>query len=134
MTVIDIIYFSNVSNNTHRFIKKLDLDTDIYRIPIKGDYEGTPEKPYILITPTYGESGVPVQVRKFIAKAKNRKMLAGVIATGNANFGKDYAKAGHVISDKCKVPLLYKLELFGTTEDVTKVKEGLEKYVIRHNY
>lgn len=131
--MINVIYFSNVSNNTHRFISKLDLDTDIERIPVKGEYEGTPDEPYILITPTYGESGVPVQVRKFISKAKNRKMLAGVIATGNTNFGKDYAKAGHVISDKCKVPLLYTLELFGTTEDVTKVKEGLENYVVRHN-
>lgn len=131
--MIDVIYFSNVSNNTHRFIAKLNLEAEIHRIPVKGEYEGTPDKPYVLITPTYGESGIPVQVRKFIAKSKNRKMLAGVIASGNTNFGKDYAKAGHVISDKCKVPLLYTFELFGTTEDVTKVKEGLKNYVVRHN-
>lgn len=129
--MIDIIYFSNVSGNTHRFMQKLDIDTNIERIPIRGEYEGTPEKPYVLITPTYGTgSGVPVQVRKFIAKAKNRKMLVGVIGTGNENFGADYAKASDVISNKCKVPLLYKLEMFGTTEDIKKVKEGLEQYVV----
>lgn len=129
--MIDIIYFSNVSNNTHRFISKLGLETNIYRIPIKGEWDFTPEKPYVLITPTYGNaSGIPVQVGKFISKGKNRKMLAGVIGTGNENFGPDYARAGSAISNKCKVPLLYKLEMFGTTEDVMKVKEGLEKYVV----
>lgn len=129
--MIDIIYFSNVSNNTHRFVEKLNLATNIERIPIRGEYEGTPERPYVLIVPTYGiKSGVPIQVKKFIAKAKNRKMLVGVIGTGNENFGADYARAGEVISNKCQVPLLYKLEMFGTTEDVIKVKEGLEKYVV----
>lgn len=132
--MIDIYYFSNVSNNTHRFMKKLDLDTNIYRIPVKGDFEGTPDKPYVLITPTYGVKGVPVQVRKFVGQAKNRQMLSGVIASGNTNFGSDYAKAGHVISSRYQVPLLYTFELLGTTEDIKKVKEGLEKYVVRYNH
>ncbi|MGO4781808.1 class Ib ribonucleoside-diphosphate reductase assembly flavoprotein NrdI, partial [Lysobacter sp. 2RAB21] len=29
---------------------------------------------------------------------------------------------------KCNVPVLYKFELMGTSEDVLKVKEGLETF------
>lgn len=128
--MLDIIYFSNVSNNTHRFIEKLSLPTSIKRIPVKGDWEDEIDSPYVLITPTYNERGVPIQVMRFISKFKNRQKLSGVIASGNINFGDDYAKAGYVISKKCNVPLLYTFELMGTEEDVNRVEEGLKKYVI----
>lgn len=128
--MLDIIYFSNVSNNTHRFIEKLSLSTSIKRIPVKGDWDEKIDSPYVLITPTYNERGVPIQVMRFISKYENRQKLSGVIASGNINFGDDYAKAGYVISKKCNVPLLYTFELMGTKEDVNRVEEGLEKYVI----
>lgn len=128
--MLDIIYFSNVSNNTHRFIEKLSLSTNIKRIPVKGDWDEKIDSPYVLITPTYNERGVPIQVMRFISKYENRQKLSGVIASGNINFGDDYAKAGYVISKKCNVPLLYTFELMGTKEDVNRVEEGLEKYVV----
>lgn len=128
--MLDIIYFSNVSNNTHRFIEKLSLVTNIRRIPVKGDWDEAIDSPYVLITPTYNERGVPIQVMRFINKYENRRKLSGVIASGNINFGDDYAKAGYVISKKCNVPLLYTFELMGTKEDVNRVEEGLEKYVV----
>lgn len=126
---INVIYFSNVTGNTERFIKKLDLDCHVDRIPIRGEYDGVIDAPYVLITPTYNATGVPVQVRKFLNKAENRRNLRGVIASGNKNFGKDFAIAGRAISRKCEVPLLYVFEIFGTPEDVEKVKEGLKNYV-----
>lgn len=128
--MLDIIYFSNISNNTHRFIEKLSLETNIKRIPIKGDWDEKIDSPYVLITPTYNERGVPIQVMRFISKYENRRKLSGVIASGNINFGDDYAKAGYVISKKCNVPLLYTFELMGTKEDVNRIEEGLEKYVV----
>jgi protein involved in ribonucleotide reduction len=128
--MLDIIYFSNISNNTHRFVEKLSLETSIKRIPIKGDWDEKIDSPYVLITPTYNERGVPIQVMRFMNKYENRQKLSGVIASGNINFGDDYAKAGYVISKKCNVPLLYTFELMGTKEDVNRVEEGLEKYVI----
>ena len=128
--MLDIIYFSNVSNNTHRFIEKLSLVTNIKRLPVKGDWDEEIDSPYVLITPTYNERGVPIQVMRFISKYENRRKLSGVIASGNINFGDDYAKAGYVISKKCNVPLLYTFELMGTKEDVNRVEEGLEKYVV----
>ncbi|MBC9706669.1 MAG: class Ib ribonucleoside-diphosphate reductase assembly flavoprotein NrdI [Enterococcus sp.] len=127
--MLDIIYFSNVSNNTHRFIEKLEPESVVRRIPIKGIFEEELHRPYVLITPTYNERGVPIQVMKFLNKHQHRNQLAGVIASGNINFGEDYAKAGLVISKKCNVPLLYTFELTGTPKDIIKVKEGLKKYV-----
>lgn len=126
---MNVIYFSNVTGNTERFIEKLDLDCPVGRIPIKGEYLGDVDEPYILITPTYNERGVPIQVMKFLNKADNRRNLQGVIASGNRNFGKDFAIAGRAISRKCEVPLLYVFEIMGTPEDVQQVKEGLKQYV-----
>lgn len=126
---MNVIYFSNVTGNTERFIEKLDLDCSVGRIPIKGEYLGDVDEPYILITPTYNERGVPIQVMKFLNKADNRRNLQGVIASGNRNFGKDFAIAGRAISRKCEVPLLYVFEIMGTPEDVQQVKEGLKQYV-----
>ena len=126
---MNVIYFSNVTGNTERFIEKLDLDCSVGRIPIKGEYLGNVDEPYILITPTYNERGVPIQVMKFLNKVDNRRNLQGVIASGNRNFGKDFAIAGRAISRKCEVPLLYVFEIMGTPEDVQQVKEGLKQYV-----
>lgn len=125
-----IVYFSSISENTKRFVDK--LETQSHRIPIF-DKEQSLEifEPYILITPTYGagkESGaVPKQVIKFLNNPENRKHLIGVIAAGNTNFGSAYGLAAEIIAKKCNVPVLYRFEIFGTPEDVEEVKTILEK-------
>ena len=126
-----IIYFSSVSNNTHRFVKKLGVAAE--RIPLfRHDEPVVASEPYVLILPTYGggpeTKAVPKQVIEFLNVEHNRELLRGVIAGGNTNFGEAYGIAGDMIARKLNVPLLYKFELFGTPEDVTAVKEGLEKF------
>lgn len=123
-----IVYFSSVSNYTHRFVEKLDLPSQ--RIPLNNELL-TLNDSFILITPTYGAGGkgyVPKQVIKFLNIEENRKNIRGVIASGNTNFGEDFCKAGQIISAKCNVPLLYRFELMGLIEDVQKVKEGLNLF------
>lgn len=130
---MQIIYFSNVSNNTHRFVEKLDFPAQ--RIPLQGMINDLPTSPYILITPTYGNvTGVPHQVRKFLNLPEAKKYLKGVIASGNTNFGADYAKAGYSIEAKCRVPLLYTFELLGTDHDIERVTEGITNYAHRLQY
>lgn len=128
--MIDIIYFSNITGNTARFVEKLSINGEKYRIPIKGDFVFTPSKPYIIITPTYGDpygkGMVPHQVKKFLSEETNRHYLKGVISAGNLNFGAEYGMAGEIISHRFQVPLLYKFELAGTEEDITKVNLGLK--------
>lgn len=113
-----------------RFVEKLGVGGK--RIPLYATEEPlVATEPFILITPTYGggvdKGAVPKQVIKFLNNPLNRELLKGVISTGNTNFGTAYCLAGDIISAKCKVPHLYRLEILGTSEDVTNVKEILEE-------
>lgn len=126
-----LVYFSSVSENTHRFVTKLGVPAR--RLPLRaGDEPVTATEPYVLVVPTYGggnEGGaVPRQVIRFLNDAHNRGLIRGVIAAGNTNFGEAYCIAGDIIAAKCQVPYLYGFELMGTTEDVERVREGLEQF------
>ena len=68
---LDIVYFSNRSENTKRFVEKLGHER-AFRIPTKWD-ERVPflvAKPYVLFVPTYGSGNdgysVPASVKKFL--------------------------------------------------------------------
>ena len=130
-----IVYFSSISGNTARFVEKLGLPA--VRIPLlPSDPAAVVDEPYVLITPTYGggqgrgeeKGAVPKQVIRFLNDEGNRTNLRGVISAGNTNFGAAFCLAGDIISRKCSVPHLYRLELFGTPEDVTRVGDGLERW------
>jgi len=130
-----VVYFSSVSENTHRFVQKLGLDA--IRIPLHGRIRV--DEPYVLVLPTYGgghangpdpDRGgyVPKQVIAFLNDEHNRSLLRGVIAAGNTNFGAEFCYAGDVVSRKCAVPYLYRFELMGTDEDVQAVCAGLADF------
>lgn len=126
-----LVYFSSVSGNTRRFVDKLGVPAA--RIPLHAKEPAlTVDEPYVLVTPTYGggdgHGAVPKQVIRFLNDEKNRKLIRGVIAAGNTNFGKAYGLAGDIISAKCNVPNLYRFEVFGTPDDVRVVHEGLESF------
>lgn len=127
----DLVYFTSVSGNTGRFVEKLGRPAK--RIPLYAKDEPlVVDEPYVLIVPTYGggpdTKAVPKQVIKFLNDEHNRTLCRGVIAAGNTNFGEAYGLAGHIIAKKLQVPYLYRFELFGTPDDVTAVREGLEKF------
>ena len=126
-----LVFFSSVSGNTARFIEKLGLRAE--RIPLhRSDEPLRVDEPYVLVTPTYGggdgNGAVPKQVIRFLNDEHNRRGIRGVISAGNTNFGDGFCLAGDIISRKCDVPHLYRLELFGTPEDVDRVSEGLERW------
>ena len=131
---IDIVYFSNYSGNTKRFIEKIDNGTyDVTRIPISWDADNPTivHRNFVLFVPTYGggseKSAIPRQVREFLNIPDNRKFLVGVVGLGNTNFGEHFCKAAEMISGKTGVPIIARVEIFGTSEDVQKVQERLEK-------
>lgn len=126
-----LIYFSSVSNNTHRFVEKLGLDA--VRLPVHTrDETHLATEPFVLVVPTYGggddEGAVPKQVIKFLNVEANRNLIRGVIAAGNTNFGEAFCLAGDIIAAKCRTQLLYRVELMGTPEDVERVRTGLEQF------
>lgn len=130
-----LVYFSSVSGNTARFIEKLGMRA--VRIPIRGDEQPlVVDEPFVLVTPTYGggqgrgeeKGAVPKQVIRFLNDERNRRLIRGVISAGNTNFGEHFCLAGDIVSRKCHVPHLYRLELFGTPDDVDRVSDGLERW------
>lgn len=125
-----VVYFSNTSENTHRFVVKLGGPARRISLLTADAGETIATEPYILITPTYGggadHRAVPRQVVAFLKNAANRALLRGVIAGGNTSFGATYCLAGRIIAAKCDVPLLYTFEILGTPEDVIAVRNKLE--------
>src|SRR5690606_28442877 len=88
-----LVYFSSVSENTHRFVQRLGLEA--HRIPLRPtDPFLRVEEEYVLIVPTYGfgngRGAVPKQVIKFLNDPHIRSLCRGVIAAGNTNFGQGY--------------------------------------------
>ena len=131
-----IVYFSSVSENTHKFIQKTGFKS--LRLPLKTS--ATPpevEGPYVLCIPSYGRPGgagsIPPQAIKFLNNPHNRALLQGVIGAGNTNFGKLFCVAADKVAAKCRVPVLYKFELMGTHEDVITVQKGLEEFWIQNS-
>jgi protein involved in ribonucleotide reduction len=130
---INIVYFSNYSGNTKKFVNKVDDGSfNIARIPIDSGIGHAPfvsNSPYILFVPTYGggseRSAIPRQVRQFLNVPQNRDLLRGVVGFGNTNFGEHFCKAAELISKKTGVPIVARIEIFGTPEDVDKVKQRM---------
>ena len=132
-----VVFFSSVSGNTARFVEKLGLPAR--RIPLhRAEEPLVIDEPFVLITPTYGggqgrgeeKGAVPKQVIRFLNDERNRTHLRGVISAGNSNFGEAFCLAGEIISRKCRVPHLYRFEVFGTPDDVDRVSDGLERWWI----
>lgn len=127
--MLEIVYFSNYSGNTKKFVDKLAFEA--HRIPIKWE-EDEPllvNKEYVLFVPTYGggseRQAVPRQVVKFLNVPQNREYIRGVVGLGNTNFGSHYCKAAEIVSAKTGVPLLYRVEITGTPDDIEQVTERM---------
>lgn len=129
--MVNIVYFSSATGNTRRFVEKLGLPAQ--RIPLlKSDEFLHVDQPYVLIVPTYGggnlKGAVPKQVIAFLNDPGNRSHCVGVISSGNTNFGTAYCLAGDIVATKLGIPHMYKFELLGTSEDVSRVREGLKEF------
>ncbi len=128
-----IVYFSNVSENTHRFMQRLQRHRQTpgtltsYRIPLqRTDIPFTMAESYILITPSYGTertSHVPPQVKNFLKDETTRNHCVGVVGAGNINFGDEYAAAADAISRKLQIPILHKFELSGFDKDIAALQQ-----------
>lgn len=118
-----VVYFTSKTGNTRRFVEKLEIPNHQITKDLIMD------QPFVLLTPTYadtsGRHSVPTPVIKFLNVKENRENMIGVVGFGNRNFGRFFAIASEVISLKCNVPLLHKVELFGTADDVRIVQESI---------
>jgi protein involved in ribonucleotide reduction len=124
--MLDIVYYSNRSGNTKRFVEKLNQQNtfSVSELPVA-------YKNYILFVPTYGggngEYAIPNPVKTFLSIKTNRDHCVAVVGFGNKNFGSDYCKAAYIVSEKLGIPIIGLIELFGTPEDVDEIQERLGK-------
>lgn len=134
--MIPVVYFSNVTENTHRFIQRLSAHSATpagfvaHRLPVKRTEEVMiMDEDYILICPSYGTertNHVPPQVKHFLSEEANRNLCVGVIGAGNINFGEEYAVSADAISRKLQVPILHKFELSGFDRDISALQQIIQ--------
>ncbi len=105
-----MIYYASLTGNVRRFVGKTGLPAN----EIKP--ETIADRPYILVTYTFGFGEIPAPVAAFLSN--NAGNLRAVAVSGNRNWGENFGRAGDIISDRYGVPLLHKFELSGTAEDV----------------
>ena len=126
---INIVYFSNYSGNTKRFVEKINGNSTRIPIDTNDSRDFLVSNEYVLFVPTYGggseKSAIPRQVRRFLNNEQNRNLLRGVVGFGNTNFGEHFCKAADIISRKTGVPVIARVEIFGTQDDVNKVQERM---------
>ena len=120
MKNINVIYYT-LSGNTESFARKLtDEPLDIK------DVKRT-NQPFVLLTPTYKFGQVPDIVSEWLKD--NHTNMVGVVSFGNRNWGSEFfGKAGDIISEMYNVPLVRKVELRGTEEDVAYITEFIHGY------
>lgn len=116
MTQPEVICYS-LGGHSRRFADRLGVPVRYLSLVSSPE----PDGPFILITPTYGGK-VPAPVLRFLAKPASRRHLCGVVASGNRNFGTDYAIAGTIIAREFGVPHLHSFELSGMDEDIEAVR------------
>lgn len=114
-----IVYYS-LTGNVKRFIQK----TKYTRTLTLEQAEGINE-PYIIVTGTIGFGEIPDSVKQFLDRHSTN--LMGVAASGNRNWGKNFARAGDLISITYHVPLLMKFELHGNDKDVKEFNIKVEE-------
>ncbi|MCE4955868.1 class Ib ribonucleoside-diphosphate reductase assembly flavoprotein NrdI [Macrococcoides caseolyticum] len=116
-----IIYYS-LTGNVRRFIEK---SKQPHTLPLESALTTEIQEPFILVTGTIGFGQVPDAVSQFLMKYHHH--LYAVVASGNRNWGQNFAKAGDIISATYHVPLLMKFELHGNMRDIELFNKKVEE-------
>lgn len=112
-----MIAYDSRTGNVQRFVRKLG---SAYRsVQIQPDLQL--DEPFLLITYTTGFGQVPEKVDAFLAQ--NHALLRGVSASGNRNWGANFARSADMISHRYQVPVLCKFELSGTGRDIEQFQK-----------
>ena len=117
-----IVYWSSNSGGTKRAAERLETKT----VELK-NYDGI--SPYVLACPTYDQPRggfTPKPVQGFLNEHAHR--MVGVIGLGNRNFGEKYCQAAHDISKQFNVPVLWRIEIMGSQEDLAIVDSGMREH------
>ena len=117
-----IVYWSSNSGGTKRAAERLRAKT----VELK-NYDGT--SPYIMMSPSFDQPRggfTPKPVGQFLNKYADK--MIGVLPTGNLNFGQYFCQSGRDISTQHGVPIVYRIDLPGNTEDYLNIDNGITQH------
>lgn len=121
------VAFYSMTGNIRRFLSGSGVaeQFELYEIT-EGNKRDQIREPFILVTSTYGFGGIPEPVKEFLDV--NHGNILAVAASGNRNWGNNYAKSGEHVRDQYDVPLLMKFELHGTKQDREQFTERVGEF------
>lgn len=105
------IVVDTLSGRGLTFAEKLDYDVQLITDPIN--------EPCILITRNVGLGKIPPTTTDFLDK--NASLVRGVVVNGMKRYGPFYCKAADKIAKIYNLPIVAKIELSGSDEDVVTV-------------
>ena len=129
--MIDILYTSMRSSNTHDFIQKLVASgIPPERVSRLETPEQTVSRPFVLFTASYcgrDDEGMfhPVLSKWFKAMPEWHRLCRGTVVSGNMQFGKRFGIAGRTLQQQHNIPRLHSFELKGQPKDVRLVMSGM---------
>lgn len=132
-----IFFYSSAYGMTAQLVDKLPFRGR----QVKGSYRKDKSEPiistepFVLFAPTYRSEAdknyVPRCLKEFLVTQGNYKNMRGVVGIGNINFGSDYNKAADVIKERFDVPILGKVELSGTPEDIEQLTINISAALLK---
>ena len=120
-----VYYYSSASGLVRSFAER--LDRPVFNLAEREHRRSQVDGPWVLLTPSYktgNESNdtVPEAVRRFLQDEHNRRLMVGVMGSGNRNFGRYYQMAARLIAKRSGRPVLFEFELAGTPWDVAECR------------
>ncbi|GIW30768.1 MAG: protein NrdI [Meiothermus sp.] len=113
-----LIVYASKTGHVARFVARLGQKS--LRIQ---DGRETIHEPCLLITYTTGFGEVPGEVLAFVER--NRPLIRGVAASGNRNWGANFARAADRLAERYGIPVIHKFELAGTPKDLEIIQEAI---------
>lgn len=120
-----IYYYSSASGLVRLFAER--LDRPVFNLAEREHRLSIADGPWVLLTPSYKTGNdrndtIPEAVKRFLRSEVNRRLLVGVMGSGNRNFGRFYQKAAREIAAISGRPILFEFELSGNPWDLTECK------------
>lgn len=121
-----VIYYDSMTGNTKRFVLKVQKERPDWQIIKVAEIQQAAQAGH-LITFTIGIGNIPLTTTKFMKN--NHSRILSVSSTGNRNWGIHYGEAADKIAKHYKIPMLMKLELAGTANDVKEFIQKIEQFI-----
>lgn len=134
--MINVVYWSSKTGNTQYFCSNLPSDWNVLKLSNIGILEKPllDNEKFFIIVPTYadndGKHAVPKAVINFVKACEANgsiNNLVGIVGTGNRNFGEYFGYAADVVSSRTQKPVIFKFELRGTPDEVSRCVQIMTK-------